>query len=179
MKFNSENKIINALGFQGAWWSIALYQEKAIYLVILMISLHFLFLKQNRLTEFYFVLSISAFGVLIDSLLFNFDFFKFTNPMSLNPAIVPLWLMVLWLAFASTLRHCLSWLFKNKYVAFVVGGLGGSLSYIGAANLGAMTIVQPEFQSFLILFVIWGLFFLIVKAMYSKFRPEEPCSEKV
>ena len=170
MKFSSENKIINATGFQGAWWSVALYQEKAIYLVILLISLHFVYLKNNRAKELYFVLAVSAFGILMDSLLFNFNFFDFTHPMSLSPAVVPLWLMFLWLAFASTLNHCLSWLFKNKYIAFIVGGMGGSLSYLGAANLGAMTIMQSKIQAFLMLFIIWGAFFLIVRSVYYKFN---------
>lgn len=55
---------------------------------------------------------------------------------------VPVWILALWLAFATTLNMSLAWLQKKHWVSFLFGMMGGPLAYIAAEKLGAVVIVN-------------------------------------
>jgi hypothetical protein len=165
LKLDSQNKILNMIGFQLCWWSIAIYKEKSIFIVVLLLFAHFIFLKKNKLKELIFVLSISSLGITCDTLMYNLNFFYFSDYTNLHVTIIPFWLILLWFAFASTLNHSLDWLFKSRSMAFAIGGLGGALSYIAAANLGALKFNLSNPYVFTILFFVWGILFLIFKVI--------------
>ncbi|MCB9026530.1 MAG: DUF2878 domain-containing protein [Bdellovibrionaceae bacterium] len=169
MRLSSKNKLVNAIGFQFVWWTAAVYTNWAILIGTLFVLLHFIFLKNTK-KEFYFVLIVSLIGILIDSTLTHLNFLKFQNTFDSGLTWIPIWMMFLWVAFASTINHSLSWAFKNLFLCFFVGGLGGSLSYIGAAKMGTITLLLPFDQSLLILMIVWGFFFILLNVIRKDFN---------
>ncbi len=160
---SSENIVLNAVGFQLSWWGIALYKEKAILPVLILVCFHLLFLKKRRKEEAFFIVGVALLGVCMDSFLFDLGIFRFEQSLVASSPIVPLWLITLWLAFATTLNHCLAWLFKNPRVTFLAGGAGGALSYVGAARLGTLEMPMPLLVSVPLLFMLWGVFLSLVR----------------
>lgn len=70
----------------------------------------------------------------------------------------PLWLLGLWLAFASLLPYCLKGLHQKLAVAAIVGAVFGPLSYNAGSNWGAMHI-QSDIWGLSIIGLIWGISF--------------------
>jgi hypothetical protein len=54
-----------------------------------------------------------------------------------RPEWAPLWILALWVLFATTLRESLAWLHGRWLLAAILGGAGGALSYLAAERLGA------------------------------------------
>lgn len=54
--------------------------------------------------------------------------------------IVPVWIVALWAAFASTLNVSLAWIKGRYLVAMLLGAMGGPLAYLAAERLGAVTL---------------------------------------
>lgn len=169
LKLGSNNKVLNLIGFQLSWWAIALYREKAILMVLLLIGIHFYFLrKSQKLGEFKFVICVTFLGFIIDSILLNLNILSVEGSLFLFLELIPIWLIILWVAFACTLNHSLSWLFHSKLWAFFIGGLGGASSYIGAAKLGTINIHIPDWIFFILLFCIWSTFFCVISLFKKK-----------
>jgi hypothetical protein len=56
---------------------------------------------------------------------------------------LPLWIVGLWLAFATTLNVSLRWLRERTALAASLGAVGGPLSYAAAERVGALTFIEP------------------------------------
>ena len=52
--------------------------------------------------------------------------------------LAPHWIVAMWVLFATTINHGLSWVKKHWAVAAVAGLLGGPMAFFGGANLGAV-----------------------------------------
>ncbi|UTW04331.1 DUF2878 domain-containing protein [Amphritea atlantica] len=144
---------VNQAGFQLAWWCAILFTGQSLPVLITLLLLHCLCHRQP-LNEAYVVIACGLIGFCVDLLLTAVGFFRFESA-----ATPPLWLLLLWFCFAATLRQSLSF-FHNRWVlASVCGGVSGSLAYIAAAKLGAVSIGLSTLPGFLILMFIWmGLF---------------------
>jgi hypothetical protein len=70
--------------------------------------------------------------------------------------VSPLWMVGLWMNFATTLRTSLSWLTGRYLLATLLGGIGGPLSYFAGAQLGALTLHPNLMFSLGIIAVAWG-----------------------
>jgi len=53
----------------------------------------------------------------------------------------PVWMLALWLAFATTLNRSLRWLRTRPVLAAGLGGVGGLLSYLAGEHMGAATLL--------------------------------------
>lgn len=68
----------------------------------------------------------------------------------------PLWIVSLWIAFATTLNHSLRWLASRPWVAALAGAIGGPLAYLAGAKLGALTILTPV-PALILIATLWAL----------------------
>lgn len=59
------------------------------------------------------------------------------------PWLAPVWILALWLLFATTLNLCLGWLRHRPWLAVLLGGVGGPLSFFGGSKLQAVTLLEP------------------------------------
>jgi hypothetical protein len=74
-----------------------------------------------------------------------------------GPAWPPLWLILLWPQFATTLRYCLRWLVRRPLVAAAAGAVGGPLAFAAGARLGAVEMGRPLGWSVAVLSLSWAL----------------------
>lgn len=66
-----------------------------------------------------------------------------TYPGHTSP-FLPLWMIALWVNFATTLNVSLRRLRSRPWILALLGGIGGPLAYWGGANLGAMQWLHPR-----------------------------------
>ena len=63
----------------------------------------------------------------------------------LTPGLPPLWIIALWLAFATTFNVSLRWLQRRYVFAALFGLMGGPLAWYAGMRLGALRL--PELQT--------------------------------
>jgi hypothetical protein len=72
---------------------------------------------------------------------------------------LPLWLVCLWLLFATTFMHSLSWLRRYLWLAVPLAGVFGPASYWFGANLTDAELRAPVIVSLAIMAAGWALLF--------------------
>lgn len=72
-----------------------------------------------------------------------------------SDAIVPVWILALWLAFASTLNLSLAWMQGRYLIGMLFGAAGGPMAYFAADNLGAVSI--HSHSSYIALGIGWAI----------------------
>lgn len=72
--------------------------------------------------------------------------------------LAPAWILALWLAFALTLNHTLTFLQRHPWCAVVLGAAGGPLAY-SAASRGwhVVNFVQPAWRALVYLAIAWAV----------------------
>ena len=130
-----------------------MYQNQYWWVVVALIIAHILFVGES-LTEFAVVLLTALAGIITDSLLALFGVYIFSGSGQFLP--IPFWLILLWFAFASTLRHSLAYLSKHYRLAAGLGAVGGTLSYVAGMKLQAVTFGLAFYPTVLLLACIWA-----------------------
>ena len=95
-------------------------------------------------------------GVLLDSVQLGVGVFEFTSG-SIAPWLVPPWIAVLWIQFATILPFCLRWLSARYGLSSLLGFIGGPLAFSAGERLGAVVFLPPRLPHSLILAVVWAL----------------------
>src|SRR5690606_8376185 len=119
-----------------------------------------LFLLEDREKEIKLILAVALLGSAIDSVVmflgaFSFPYGSSFFAISLWP--YPIWMSALWLAFATTLNHSLSWLSGRYLLAAIFGAVGGPLCYYAGEKLGAITLHKPLGYSLGLLAIAWAI----------------------
>jgi hypothetical protein len=65
-------------------------------------------------------------------------------PGPLSPPLAPLWILAMWVSFATTLQVSLRWLRGRLWLAGLLGAVLAPLAYFGGARLGALQLAQPQ-----------------------------------
>lgn len=147
--------LLNAIGFNFVWFGLVYWGDNFIPVALMMLFIH---LKEISTfpNEIRLVLVIAMIGFVNDSLLSVFGVFQFEHSI-----ITPLWLIVLWASFATTISHSLSFLNVSKTLQIAVGGLVAPLSYIAGYKLDAVAFGYPIIPTYLLLSANWAVLFLI------------------
>ena len=152
-------KVINFIWFQTIWWLVILMQSASIPYVLALFLLWFV-LTPTRKIDGKLMLLVMLVGATIDSLLMYCSVFYFTEDAyvftALSMWMVPLWLVLLWGAFAATLAHSLDTLRSKPLLAALVGGIFAPLSYLAGANFGAVDLGYSLMTTYITLCVVCG-----------------------
>lgn len=111
-----------------------------------------LLLKTHTVTLSQLTLA-AALGISVDALLTMAGFFNFNS----TGWPIPLWLMLLWLAFVSTLPLSLAFLAKYKAAPVLAGAIGFPFSYAMGERLGAVTFGVGFLEALVLLSIIWAV----------------------
>ena len=148
-----ENPIFNFVWFYSIWLLCVVGGNNWILIPCLLLTLHHICVA-NRERELVMVVCVGAVGMVTDTLLSAVNVFVFADDL-----LFPLWLGVLWLAFASILNRSLKFLKRHSLLAMVGGGIGGALSYLSASYLGAVDFGYDRATTMIVLFVHWAILF--------------------
>ena len=143
--------ITNLISFNISWIGLVYFGDLFIPIATLLLVCHFLFISKFVYFELKFVVTVALIGISVDSLLQAMQVFIFESSDH-----IPYWLMVLWLCFATTICHCLSFLQHSKWMQLVISGLFAPLSYLFGANLSAVEFGLDRVNVYLLLALIWG-----------------------
>ena len=146
--------LLNMLGFNLAWFGLIFFGNTFIPISLLMIVLH-LSMFSNINNEMRLVILVTVIGVSVDSFLHFFGFFIFPDSTSMTP-----WLVILWVCFACTICHSLTFLSPSVILQAVVGAIFSPLSYIAAQKIGAVNFGYSLLTTYITLALIWGGLFI-------------------
>lgn len=145
---------INALLFQLAWFC-CVFGAKQPWLLLgagACIALHFFALSRSR-AEWRGLLAVAACGWVLDSALLQLGVFRMADAQW----IVPLWLALLWLAFACSIGYSLQWTARPWWLGSLLGALAGPLSYWAGAKLAGVELPLGQWPSLVLLGGLWAL----------------------
>jgi len=138
--------LINFIAFQIGWFACVLgaawgWPWAGIGIALAIVTWHLSRVAQPR-QELVLVGAAAVVGVLWDSLLPLLGWIRYPNGMLVTNT-APLWMVTLWMLFATTLNVSLAWLKNRLWLAIPFGALGGPLAYLGGEKLGALELVEP------------------------------------
>jgi hypothetical protein len=95
-------------------------------------------------------------GVALDSFQLALGVFEFPSG-AVSQWLVPPWIAVLWIQFATILPFCLRWLSGRYGLAAALGLVGGPLAFYAGERFGAVLFLEPRGFHYLILGMVWGV----------------------
>ena len=152
------SKFLNIIVFNLLWLGLVLGRESLIYLTLPSLLIYLACLLRIGDLKVHQILIPAAIGITIDISLTFFGIFIFPE----SSLIIPFWLIILWINFSTTLTLSLSFIGKNKLVAFGLGATALPFNYTVGERLGAVTFGDPYLFSILVLAIVWSVSFPIL-----------------
>lgn len=129
-------------------------------------------MARKRLPECRLVLQVAAVGILFDSIVINFGLAKYASP-GVIAQFPPLWMISLWMAFATTINVSLAWLQQRLPLASALAAIGGPLSYYAGARLGGMIFSEPLWLSIAAIAILWAAAFPLILWLARRIPPKD------
>jgi hypothetical protein len=147
------SKLFNLLANNLIWIACVICREETIWIVgPLVIAYLWILIGSTpvRLTQIF----IPAFiGITLDSILTLAGVFEFDN----TNLFLPLWMIILWVAFSTTLTSSLHFLGKNKFIASAVGCIAVPLNYLAGEGFGAVEFGYEYLLTAIGLCFLWSI----------------------
>ena len=160
--------LINLALFQSGWLVCVLGGDiYAILFTLPALLLHQWLVLDNR-REWRLIGVIVSGGCLWDIAMAQFGVIRFADAMLVG---IPLWLVCLWLLFATTFMHSLLWLRRYLWLAIPLAAVFGPASYWFGANLTDSELRLPVIESLAIMAAGWALLFPCGIYYAAKFKP--------
>ncbi|HSG91079.1 MAG TPA: DUF2878 domain-containing protein [Pseudomonadales bacterium] len=136
----------NFVAFQTGWFACVLggawgHPWLGVAVVALIVALHVV-LAPIAGAELKLLLAAALVGTLWDSLLVSSGLLVYPSGQ-LAALMAPVWIIALWIAFATSLNVTMRWLKGRHALAAVLGGVCGPLTFWGGARLGAVQFTDP------------------------------------
>lgn len=146
----TEKVWFNAVWFQTIWFLCVIGREPLLPAAIAMVALHLMLVRSAK-DEIRRIAPVVALGVMVDSLLSAIGVFDFGG------TLIPLWLCIIWIAFAASIPRAFAVFGKRLMIAAVIGGLGVPFNYAVGAQLGAVDFPLGPVITGLILVSVWAV----------------------
>jgi hypothetical protein len=148
------NRVLNFAGFQLGWLVCIGFSEQTWIGVVTVLSLlvvHALAVVDDR-REWQLMLLIVLTGCLIDAVLGRVGILIYPEQ-----ALLPLWLVLLWVLFSTLIRHSLSWLQSRLLLAAALAAISAPASYWAGARLTGTEFGGEPGVSLLVIALYWAL----------------------
>jgi hypothetical protein len=153
------SSIINAVAYQIGWFACVLGaaadRELLGALVAISLALIHLALCEQPKPEWKLMMAAGTIGACLESLNASLGILEFAGH---EPGtLAPVWILALWIQFATVFHFCMGWLSRRYLLAAFLGMGGGPLAFLGGERLGAATIGEPRAFSLAFLAFSWML----------------------
>ena len=159
----------NAIAFQITWFLCLLANNNiALISVVILCLFHgFFIVEQNK--EWLLILMFSVAGIILDSGFQTVKILQFNGAIDVTSSlsIIPIWMMCLWIAFATGLAHALTWFHHRLSVAALVGATIVPINYYVGLSLSNSSAVEPLWFALLCISISWSIL-LPVGLFYAK-----------
>lgn len=132
----------NFILFQAGWFACVLggasreYMWAGTIAVAVIVAVH-LARATNLRSESLLILLTAAVGTAWDSGLMIAGLFTFHNGVVVS-GLVPVWIIAMWVLFATTLNVSMTWMKGRYLLASIFGAIGGPVAYYAGHRLGAV-----------------------------------------
>jgi hypothetical protein len=153
------DNFVNVLAFQAGWFASVLGAAHnkpwlSGVVVPLVLALRLTRAPDWR-KELLLALGAAATGFVFDTVLISAGVY-FPVPFLFPPPLSPLWMVLLWVNFSTTLHASLRFLQGRFALSAVFGAVGGPLAYYSGARFGAIREIPAPFN-LIILAVAWAV----------------------
>jgi len=150
--------IINALLFQIQWF-ICVQGNNALAAASFacLLFVHNKIIKPHNY-EWYLIITFSVVGFIIESIVGSFGFINYQGHYVLgdsNIIMAPLWLCIMWAAFASTFCHSLKWLQGKIAICALLAFLVVPVNYYLGVKISSSEFPKLMISGLLVQAVIW------------------------
>lgn len=132
--------LINLAVFQVGWFVCVLGGNLAALLYTTAALVFHAVYMASGIREWMLILGIAVIGSSWDLLMVNSG--QLTFPGTADPGL-PLWMLCLWLLFATTFNHCLAWLQSRLAIAGLLAALFGPLTYWAGSYFSGAQLAGP------------------------------------
>ena len=168
---STQRIVLNFILFQLGWFACVLGAANqlpwlAFVIAVSLVGIQLAFIP-NPMKQLQLILMVTVIGAIFDQLLLNHGVVHY-QANGWSPALVPIWIIGLWVAFASTLNVSMRWLRNYRLIAIIFGAVGGPLAFMAAEKLGAVTLtITPS--SHIVLAIGWGAMMPLMTYFSKKF----------
>lgn len=150
------SKPFNIIAFNLTWLACVVGRDDYLWLVAPGILLYVALLVRQKIIELNKLLPLIAIGISIDVLLTALGIFQFnTGQFDTGVLLIPVWLMLLWVAFSTTLFLSLQMIGRYKLLAALCGALVIPFNYAVGERLGAVSFGDAYFIALLSMSAVW------------------------
>ncbi len=100
--------------------------------------------------------AVALVGAALETAQIQAGLLAYSSPVPLA-GLPPVWVVVLWINFATLLRFCLDWLSGRYLLAALLGAAGGPLAFLAGERLGGVALDPRRWPSLVGLAVVWGV----------------------
>ena len=180
-QFTVRQKIANFVLFQLGWFACIyggasghVAASVLFSLTLVAISVWQTPFKKNLLELF---IKIGLYGLVGDTLLLQLGLLQFNSPVPFT-FLSPIWMVSLWILFASTLNQSMAWLSGKPLMGALLGAIFGPLSYIAGVEMGAANWGN-RLQAIVLIGLIWAIGMPIFLFWAKQVQKIAPITEKI
>lgn len=152
MNNNWGSRLTNLAWYQAIWFSAVLGGETLAWLAFGLLLAHLIWVNDWK-GQLMLMLVAAMMGGGIDALIAAGGYYQFEATDNGLP--LPLWLIAIWMGFAGTLRHSMSWLVARPKMMVALALFGAPLTYLSAARLGAVDFPMGSLNTALLIGLNW------------------------
>jgi hypothetical protein len=150
---------INIVAFQIGWWCSAVgagrgWTVLGPAVVVAVVIVH-LVRSSDPLREAKFLAAVAVVGTVVDSFFAASGLLAYQGGYGMD-WIAPAWITGMWLNFGTTIHASMGWLSGRPVLAAALGAIGGPLTYLAGARLGAAELLHPQW-SLIALGIAWAV----------------------
>lgn len=101
-------------------------------------------------------------GVAMDASLYSLGVYDFPGSHILFYLNVPVWLLIMWAAFSTTLFSSLYWSLDKPLIFIPLCALSGPLSYLAGREIGIIAFTNESLLIMVVGWFIWSCLFLLL-----------------
>jgi hypothetical protein len=155
-------KWVNFLAYQAVWFAVVASAARghpalgiaaaAVFVIAQLV------LSRNRALDARLMAAAALSGLIVDGALGVSGWLRYTSPKPAFPSHgAPLWILCLWVSFSLTLPRSLAGITQRRWLAGLLGAVGGPLAYASAARgFGAVEFAPPAARACAALALGWG-----------------------
>ena len=153
--------VIHYLIFYGVWCScVVAGSQNRIWLGVPLVAIylvaHLFFMSVSPKKEMVLIVALTVLGCVTESLL------SILGAVSYAWAYIggiAWWTVSLWVCFATTYWHALSWLSSHTVLSAFMGAIGAPLCYAWGESRGAVLFPNGRIEAFFIISIVWAVVF--------------------
>lgn len=168
------NNLLNYALYQTGWLVMVLAAANGrpwlgAWIGLALVGLHLVLARHLR-REFVTIVLVGFLGTLVDTIQAFKGVFVYESGYW-TYWVVPFWVTVMWLQFASLLHYLLSRLSGRYILSALLGALGGPAAYLAGTLLGAVIFPFGMGYSMKVIAVVWAVFLPIAVWIADRNRP--------